>query len=383
MKWTFSVESMRLSPRFFFFIGSGIMYADSHYPYPFMHISGRDSWLVMLVGGFAAVVLIGWIGTRIIRYLPERIVTPQHPPMPGMAVWRGVHFITALWAWWIAAWSLNRFTEFIQNEMMPLTPLSVFLIGLLLLTVWGGIYGLEAGGRIITLCSLTVFPLPLVYILLVFRQVHLQWLLPIAQESRFWMGCLLALSFFLQAAPLCVLFQLAEDRRRALRALLIGLSLSVVTSAVVRVFVVCVLNPYLAPYYAAPDYAAIRLIRLAESIDRVELPLVWLWSYASWAKVLLYLLLGTFALLTAFRIKRWVGAHLVSTALFVGITVISIVLRPDGFSLINWLAMRYLYYINLGFQLLFLAIVTGLALFRPSRKHTARGKKPGGSSRWM
>ena len=35
MKPLFTIETVRLSPRLFFFIGSGIIYADTHLPAPF------------------------------------------------------------------------------------------------------------------------------------------------------------------------------------------------------------------------------------------------------------------------------------------------------------------------------------------------------------
>ena len=376
------MDTVRLSPRLFFFIGSGIIYADTHYSHPLLYTAGRDSWLAMLLGGLAAMILIGWVGTRVIRCLPAGTVYLLPRSMPGMFGWRVLLFLTAWWAWCIAAWGINRYTEFIQSEMMPLTPANVFLVSLIFITAWGGIYGPEAGGRVITLCSLIIFPIPFIYAALLLKQVHAHWLLPIGQEEQFWDGCRMALSLFLQAAPLCVLFQLVDDRRKALRAFLVGLSLSVLVSTIVRIIVIGVLNPYLAPYYSAPDYAAIRLIRLTETFNRVELPLVWFWSYTCWARVLLYFLLGTFALLSAFGMKRWNGAHLVSVALFAVITFLSYNLRSGGRGLVNWLETHYVYDINLGFQLFFLIAVTGLALWGRRHQHPAPNKKPRTPNRW-
>jgi len=379
------LQTMRISPRLFFFIGSGIFYADSHYPYPLMAVAGRDSWLATLLGGMAAVLLIGWLGTQVIRYLPKpasSLDTLSH--LPGITVWRGVHLLAGLWAWGIAAWSLLRFSEFVHNNMMPMTPLSVFLVGLLCLTAWGGMYGIEAGGRAIAICALLFFLLPPVYTIMLLRQVHLEWLLPIGQESQFFTGCTIALSFFLQAAPLCLLFHLVEERPKALRALLSGLGLSILLAAFSRIQVITVLNPYLAPYYNAPDYNTVRLIRLTETVDRVELPLIWLWAYGSWAKILAFLLLGTFALLIAFRSRKWVPAHLVSSGLLITLTILGVATRPDGFSIINWLAINYLYYINLGFQLALLVTISLLALIRQIRKKPASGgTKPTRKSRTL
>ncbi len=375
MNQSLTLQTMRISPRLFFFIGSGIFYADSHYPYPLMAVAGRDSWLVTLIGGMSAVLLIGWLGTRVIRYLPKSVSSLEtFPHHPGITVWQGVHLLTAFWAWGIAAWSLLRFSEFVQNNMMPMTPLSVFLIGLLFITAWGGLYGIEAGGRAITISALLIFLLPPILTVLMLRQAHLQWLLPIAQESQFFTGCLISLSFFFQAAPLCLLFHLVEDRQKAFRALLTGLSISILLATAVRALAITVINPYLAPYYNAPDYVTVRLIQLTEDIDRVELPLIWLWAYGSWAKILVYLLLGTFALLIAFRSRRWVSAHLVSSGMFVILTILGVTIRPDGFATINWLEMKYIYYINLGFQMASLAIITLLALIRQMRKKPTTGK---------
>jgi len=360
------MDSVRLSPRLFFFIGSGIMYADSEYSNPITYTAGRDSWLVMLMGGLTAIACLGWVGSRVVHAWPDGAAVTARP-FPGGLPWRALHLLVAIWAWCVAGWSLHRFSEFIQNETMPMTPLLVFLASLCFVTIWAGRYGLEAGGRMITICSLAIFPLPFTYILLLLGHVHPQWLLPVAQESDFWFGFLIALSFFLQAAPLFVLFSLVEDRQKALLSLFAGLALCIVFATVVRAVVIAVLNPYLAPYYAAPDYAAIRLIRLTESINRVELPLVWLWSYASWAKVLLYFLLGTYALLVACGTNRWNKAYLASAALFIAVTAVFLT-RPDGFGLINFLEARYLYYINLGFQLIFMLAMTGMALYWNKKK---------------
>lgn len=383
MKPLFTIETVRLSPRLFFFIGSGIIYADTHFASPVLYTAGRDSWLATLLGGLAALVIVGWVGSRMIRYLPSGTVYPPSRPMPGMFIWRVFLIVTAVWAWGIAAWGLNRFTEFIQNEMMILTPVYIFLISLFFITAWGGIYGPEAAGRVITLCSMIMFPMPFIYITLLLKQFVPNWILPVGQEEQFWDGCRIMFSLFLQAAPVCVLFQLVENRRKALRLLLIGLSLSIGVATVVRIIVIGVLNPYLAFYYAAPDYAAIRLIRLTESINRVELPLVWFWSYTAWAKVLLYFLLGTFALVAALGTKRWGGAHLASTALFGVTTFIIYSLLPDGLGLINWMEKKAIYDINLGFQLFFFIVVTVLALLGPKHTQPMRRRKPQGSRRWM
>lgn len=375
MNQSLELQTMRISPRLFFFIGGGIFYADSHYSYPLMAVAGRDSWLVTLIGGTAAVLLIAWLGTRVIRYLPNPASSLETlTRLPGITVWRGIHLLTAVWAWWTAAWNLLKFSEFVQNNMMPMTPLSVFLIGLLCITAWGGMYGIEAGGRAITVCALLVFLMPPAYTPMLLRQIHLEWLLPIGQESQFFTGCLIALSFFLQAAPLCLLFHLVDERPKALRALLVGLGLGILLAVMARILVITVLNPYLVPYYNAPDYNTVRLVRLTETFDRVELPLIWLWAYGNWAKTLVYLLLGTFALLIAFRSRRWVPAHFVSSGMFVILTTLAIVTRLDGFANINRLDMKYTYHINLGFQMVLLATISLLALIRQIRQKPASGR---------
>ena len=270
---------------------------------------GNDAWLSMIIAFLTGALVVPatvWLARRRGSETPAEYI----PKLLGRPL--GALTLLLLAVFFIGAYvtSAITITQHINDYLMTETPLSLFVVGYALLTVYGAYLGLEVVARLSVLGLVMTVLLNIAMVLGSITHVDLTRMLPffdhgvlpvIAASARGDTDVTMATASALILLPLC-----AAPAKRWLRLCWWGLGIGGLLVLTWTVFEITVLGPEMTAQYLVACMQMARAAELSIYVHRYEMIMVVMFVYGviTQSVVCLYCAVGLTAGALPFKIKR-------------------------------------------------------------------------------
>ncbi|MGB9887899.1 MAG: GerAB/ArcD/ProY family transporter [Moorellales bacterium] len=267
--------------------------------------AGQDGWLaVLLASGVAAGLSLVW--TAVVTETPGGDLYACILKLLGTGMGSAVGLAYAGYFSLLGAMALRAIADLYVTAVMPRTPMVVFAVVLAALAVWLVCSGIEAIARLAELLLLpVVFVIAVLNLLSVLTPnlTRFERLLPMLEWGWFPLlkGSLIGLGFpFGETVGLAGLAS-ALSSPRAARGVLpaaiafVGLALSLVT-----VVNIAALGPEELVRVAYPSLVVTQQISLADFVERIEVLIIFVWTFGAFIRIAASLYLVTLGLANLF-----------------------------------------------------------------------------------
>ncbi len=247
----------------------------------------RDAWISAWLASGAA-LLITLVSYYLLKRFPGQSLFVINRKVLGPWIGRALNLTYAVMFLYLGAIALRMFSEVLAEALLPETPTFVISLLMMLLVITGVMGGMEVLGRLADLLAPLLVVTILFLALLAWPLIHLDRLLPVFE---FGVGPMLQqtltpIGIFGEAAwTVMLVMPFLRDPHTALKA--IGLA-SLVNGLMVSIgaaILIATMGPHLIDKELFPMLTAIRMIRIAEFLTRLEWTLSILWTGAMYAKI--------------------------------------------------------------------------------------------------
>lgn len=271
-----------------------------------MVLTGRESWISALLGLCISLLLV-WAYTALVKRYPGKNLFGILAAVFGEPLGRLFSFFYVFFFLSMVAVGANDVSGFVVDYIMPQTPQVVIVLTFLFVCGWAARKG--AGGicRMGFLFFLLAVAVTLVNILLLAKDMQLSNFLPVFQLP---IGRYLQGGFVVASVPLgeVLVFLMFAPNLEAgggfRRPMFIGLALGAATLLTVILRNVAVLGN-LASVASLPSYEAVRHIKLAEVITRVDLLYALTMLFLQFFKTAIYFYAAALGLAQVFRLRDY------------------------------------------------------------------------------
>lgn len=288
------------------------------------HTVNNSAWLAVLAGSLPAALISG-IYIYILKKSPRPFPAMMEDCL-GKAVSKVVGFLYILVYLLSVAVTLRIFVTFISSNVVPDTPLSIF-IGCMLLT---GYYGLKTGLENIARVAelLILFGVPLSFIILLISLIHfpgLQNLLPLACLSckTFIYGTFEGFIVISNMAAILVLAYFSDNREKVPRILLY---VSVTYIALIGLTSMLTIMHFGTEYtnlLAFPTFKIVRGITIGDFIQNIDAAFIALWITGIFGSLSLNWFMACYITQQVFNLRdyRFIAAP---TSIIIGVLTLKI-----------------------------------------------------------
>jgi spore germination protein KB len=264
----------------------------------------QDAWISYAISG-AAAVAITFVSGKLSLLYPNQTFVEYSQTILGK--WLGKLIVIPYFIQLFLAMSviLRQSSEFIRMVLFRNTPLIILVILLLYLMVFVTYKGnIEAIGRCSEVFGPVIFFVTIITLLLSYKNVHLNRILPIYADSGWktiFNGSLTPLSFLGEASIIMMLISFNQEPKKgvtnAIRAVgLVSIFIMVITLEVLMVF-----GPTLASRLWYPYFEMVRFISLMEFLQNTEIIVAVIWILSIFIK------LSTFLFITVHGVAQWLN----------------------------------------------------------------------------
>jgi spore germination protein KB len=324
----------------------------------------NNAWLALI-----ATIIPG----TLIIYIYYSITIKSRKPFPllleehlGKIPGKTLGFIYIFFFMLASSFALRIFVEFIESNVLPRTPISVF-IGVMLITAFVGIKsGLTNIARMTELITYVGIPFTLLMMFLTLtHNPDLGNLKPFAYMSYkgFGNALIFATVPLLNMIPILTLFHYFQQS--TFKPMLQVMLSYIMLMSLITITTVVVLGGQNATLFTFPAFVAIRLVSIGDFIQNIDIIFIGVWIMAIFGVLSIWWFMACYTIQQVFNLHnyRFLAAP---TALIIGIT--SILLSPNILELkllINKILIPVYYFFLLFIP--FIVFVT--TLFKAPVKH--------------
>lgn len=331
-----------------------------------------DSWISILLAISMAVPVV-LIAARLLALYPGQNLFDICQNVFGK--WLGKVFIL-LYVWYamhLGALVLRNFGEFMDSEAMPGTPMLVpmLLVGVLsMAVVLAGIETLGRSARLLfKVCLCTI----LIVLLLTFRKLQYDNILPILDEGwgPVWQGAFSAFSFpFAETVLFTAIFSSVKGKKSLADIFIYGLLLGGGLVLFISIRNIVVLGAYTMSNVHFPSYAAVGRINIGDFIQRIEGSVAIVFVVCVFIKLSVCLFAASKGISKLFGLNSY-RSVVVQTGLL--ITYLAYVLYDNIMEMENWAVHVYKFY-AFPFQVIFPLVMLVVAEIKVSGSKKATVK---------
>ncbi len=331
----------------------------------------QDGWLSMIVGvaaGYLEAVVVLALGKR----FPNQSMVQYSEVILGKFLGKILGLAMILYLIQFNLIIVREFGELLVLAIMPATPITVFIVVILLLAVYASTGGLEVIAR-----TNEVFFLPtIVVILLLFnlaaKDFDLGNLLPVLENGPVPVlkGALPSFAFFGEIGLVGFLYPKINNPGQIPKATYQALAITGGIMVMDMVAVLAVFNPESASRIILPTLVMAKNIRIAQFIEHMEALMVFIWISSVFIKITIFLYAAALAT------NQWLGLkrqRLLNWPLAAILAPLAIYFFPNSLALAKFIqkaSFPYLYAGEIGIPLLLLIV----AAIRGKREVTGHDK---------
>ncbi|OXM85280.1 GerAB/ArcD/ProY family transporter [Paenibacillus rigui] len=200
---------------------------------------------------------------------------------------------------------LREFTNFIRENFLLYTPVYVVLAVGLTVTLYAVRQGIEVIARINTFIFALSAAIFVVYILLLTKQFHPSFLLPIGDHPfyRLAQGSAVPFSWLSEGAILLLLAPFLESPEKARMVGLIGIGASGLILTAFVIVTITVFGSRLIQMMVYPTFEVIGIIKVSSLLERLDILFITFWIGSMYVKISLFLFATFHSFVHTFRIR--------------------------------------------------------------------------------
>lgn len=262
----------------------------------------QDAWLSIMTSILVGLLIAMLVVSLSLRF-PGKTLFEYAEEILGKAPGK---LIGLLYIWWFLhtnALIIDEFASFLCTAMMPNTPTIVFFIAVVAVAAYAVRNGLEVLSRYNQLFLPIVLGLLFIVLILTTKDMKAARLLPVFDTGLVPVlkGATVPASWLGEVVVLAMIIPFLNKpneayRVAALATLFTGLVLTACTLAVVAIF-----GPVTSGHFVFPVYNAVRVVSIANFLERLESVIVAVWVFGGFAKV------GVFYYAAVLGSAQWLG----------------------------------------------------------------------------
>jgi len=247
----------------------------------------QDSWLAILLGGGAGMV-VAWVYTSLASRFPGQTLIGYSKTLLGQ--WLG-GLVGLLYIWYglhLGALVMRNFGEFLVTTILPTTPISVFILTLMLLCAYGVRHGLEPLARASQLMGAMLLIETVLASLLMFKDVRLENLLPVMEQGPIpvFRGAFALLGFpFGETVLFALILPFVRPASAVRRTVMKTMGVSAIFLAAINARNIALLGAHLSLTSRFPSLIAFGNIDIADFLTRLDALIVGAWIVTGFMKV--------------------------------------------------------------------------------------------------
>jgi spore germination protein KB len=265
-----------------------------------------SAWVAALIAIFPSLIL-GWLILKLASKFPKETIIEYAPKLLGRWLGGILSLSLIFFFFFNFSFTLRQFGEFVVNSSMPETPIEVFA-GLLAI---GILYGVNQGVETIARGNAFVLPIILGSVFLAIigaaPNMKAEALLPIISVPwlEIFKGVLLVFSWFAELTVLLILYPMINKPREAHLPIYGSIIFSCIFVAIIAISTIAVLGPLEAMDQTYPFYSVVKMISLADVIERLESIFLAIWTASVYLKGCIYLFCTLYSLSQFLNLKDY------------------------------------------------------------------------------
>ncbi len=338
-------------------------------PHRLIHLTYNNAWLTFIPVVFLGALLI-FMYSHIIKKSnqPFPLLLDEHlGKIPGRILGSIYIFIFLL----TSAFTLRIFVEFMKMNVLPATPISVF-IGVILLLGFAAIkIGLESIARTSEIFVLLGISFTFVIVVIsLLNNLHLERLRPIGyiNYKSFSIGILAATFVLGKMMPVLSLAFFLPKKENAPAIMNKVLITYVLILAFVTFAVIVTLGTIPSLNFIFPTINMIRLARIGNFVQNLDIVFIGVWIVGIFGGVTLPWFMACFTIQKVFNLQDY---HFLAAPTSVIIGILSIIISSNNLSVVIW-SLSIIPYIFTGFFILIPFIIFIITLFKVTPDIPAR-----------
>jgi spore germination protein KB len=241
-------------------------------PHVIIHILANNSWLALIASLFPGLLLIAmysYIIKKSSQPFPQ-LLCEHLGAIPGKVLGFFYIFVFML----VAAYTLRLFIEFMKMNVLPATPISVFIAVLLLIGFVTIKLGLEALARSSELVSFAGLPMTFVVIIIaIVGNFHPERLRPVfhVDSQTFMLGLLTCTTLIGKFAPVLMLGFFLPDKNRSYTVMKYLLYTYILLITLTTTGIIITRGALPSMNLTFPTFSMIRLARIGTFIQNIDI----------------------------------------------------------------------------------------------------------------
>ncbi|HJV44719.1 MAG TPA: endospore germination permease [Bacillota bacterium] len=265
----------------------------------------KNAWLSAILSGIGGMI-ITYLFVVLSRKYPDQTLIQIFETIFGK--WLGALFsIIYLYFFLnIASVIVREFAEVLNTALMPETPVSIFIVYVMVAVIFAVFRGLEAIIRTNAI-TLPISLISLVVILcLLVKTYHPELILPILEDGikPVVRGSLVPLSLFGEVILLPMLYPYVQDKENVLRYSMLAQIISIFILLGLILAIISTFGAEEAKNLTLPVFSLVRMISIANFFERVEAIMVAIWISLLYTKMCIYLYVTVIGTAQLFRLKN-------------------------------------------------------------------------------
>ncbi len=333
----------------------------------------QDGWLSIIAGvagGYAGAVVVLALGKR----FPNQSIIEYSEVILGKFLGKTVSLILILYLILLNLIIIREFGEFLVLAIMPSTPITVFIVVILLLAVYASAGGLEVIARTNEIFFTPTIAVILLIFALAVKDFDPGNFLPVLENGPVPVlkGAMPSLAFFGEIFLITFLYPKVNNPGQIPKVTYQALAIVGGIMVLDMIAVLAVFNPEKAARLVLPSLTIAKNIRVAQFIEHLEALVVFIWISGVFIKITIFLYV------TALATNQWLGLNrqrLLNWPLAAILAPLAVYFFPNSLALAKFIekaSFPYLYSFEIGIPLLLLIV----AAMRGKREVTGHEKDP-------
>lgn len=254
------------------------------------HLAKQDGWISLLLAIFTAQI-IGWVAVSLSLRFPGKTLFQYVELILGRWPGKLAAFLYVLWYIHINGEIIREYGSFLVAAFMPETPISVFMLLILAISAYAVRNGLEVFSRINEIILPLILLMVVVMTILVTQEMDIKRLLPVYVENG---PIPIIKAAFMPAAwmsEIVMMVVLTPYLRKTEDAYKVAATATLITGIFLLIsFVggIATFGPEVNAGWLFPDLNKVRMIHLANFLERLEVTVMVVWVAGALVKITVF-----------------------------------------------------------------------------------------------
>lgn len=335
-----------------------------------MNHSGRDSWIALLLAAGPSVVIGYFVAALAVRY-PGQSLVQYSQTILGKWLGKLIALLFIIYFFHDATLSIRGFGEFFTTAVTPRTPIMVYLVCIVLLSVYAVRNGLEVMARTNQAFLVLMIIIGIVASAITHKDKDYLNFLPILEQGAapVMTGMLTIVSLFSTILVLSMIFPYINHTKKLRRSSMFAMLILVLMFIGPVTGVVAIYGAERAMGLYFPSFQILRDIEVGQ-LQRLDIIGIMLWSMGSYAKISTFLYASVVGIAQLFNLKEYKSLAMPTGLLLV---IVSLLNSESLVGLYRFFSKTYPYY-SVFFGLVLPCLLLIISSIR-KRRETAKAKE--------